>query len=249
MIRQEYPTTPDEAFDQVTENSIYGTELEFAKTQGRLDAVFEADRMRATYVSYDLGKSDLTSMWLVQVGSDGRYYVLDHYACNREGVEHYAAIARSWEAKYGVHILKHFMPHDAENSQWAGASFAAYFRNAGFVVSVLPRVANIWAGINAVRRILPHCVFHARCGAAINVRGKEYPSGIRALENYKTAEDGANGVVRREPLHDIHSHSSDSFRYFAEAVEAGRVARSAGWDDEPPGQQRAVGCEWLGRVW
>lgn len=249
MIRQEYPTTPDEAFDQVTENSIYGTELEFAKTQGRLDAVFEADRMRATYVSYDLGKSDLTSMWLVQVGSDGRYYVLDHHACNREGVEHYAAIARSWEAKYGVHILKHFMPHDAENSQWQGASFAAYFRSAGFVVSVLPRVANIWAGINAVRRILPHCVFHARCGATINVRGREYPSGIRALENYKTAEDGANGVVRREPLHDIHSHSSDSFRYFAEAVEAGRVARSTGWDDEPQGQQRAVGCEWLGRVW
>lgn len=246
MIRQEYPTTPDEAFDQVPERAIYSTELEVAKMEGRVGAVFEPDGMRATYVSYDLGKSDLTSMWLVQVGGDGRYYVLDHYACNREGVEHYAAIARSWEARYRVHVLMHFMPHDAENAQWQGASFAGYFRSAGFVVGVLPRVANIWAGINAVRRILPHCIFHERCGNAVNVRGREYPSGIAALDNYQTAPDGANGVEKRVPLHDIHSHSADSFRYFAEAVEAGLVVRNEGWTDRAAsGAQRALGAEWL----
>ena len=51
------------------------------------------------------------------------------------------------------------------------------------------------------------------------------------------------------PLHDVYSHSADSFRYLAEAKESGLLEDygSAGtalrrFEEEP---RRAIGCEWL----
>ena len=158
-------------------------------------------------------------------------------------LSHYIGIVRAWEGRYELSIARHFLPHDAQKRDGEGCSFAERLRRAGLSVAVVPRTPDIWAGIQATRQLLPHCLFHARVGNPIQCQGKEYPSGLQALENYQTAPDGNNGVQKAEPLHDRYSHSADAFRMFAEAVAANIVpVRGVVTETRPT---RAIGTEWM----
>ena len=108
-------------------------------------------------------------------------------------------------------IYKHLVPHDAGRRDPHGITFDVYLRRAGFNVSVVPRISDVWNGIFAVRRLLNHCIFHERCSRPLKIDGVEYMSGVNALENYQKAPAGAHGVER------------DAFRTFAEAYENGLV--------------------------
>jgi hypothetical protein len=90
---------------------------------------------------------------------------------------------------------------------------------------VLKKTHNVWEGIYLVKDLLKHCVFHKRCSSPVVVNGIEYMSGVDSLENYQCGKLGANGVERLAPLHDLTSHGSDAFRYFAEAYSAGYVSK------------------------
>ncbi len=258
-MRQEYPSTPNEAFETLAERAVYGDEMGWLMAQGRLGEEFEAEPLRATYVSFDIGREDLTSMWLFQVSQDGHVWVLDHYANRRYTIDHYIGQARRWETKYRLHGVTYFLPHDARHVDWEGNSFETLLCDAGFTVTMVPRTPRIRMGLESVKRLLPRCTFHERCGNKITASdGKELPSGVQALTNYQWAPEGSNGVSRDEPLHDIFSHSADGFRYFCEAWDAGMVGRYGGRraaDEELPGgfscfaeraqPQRVTGAEWL----
>lgn len=249
MVRQEYPSTPDEAFDVLAARAIYQTELTMLKVAGRMLVEFETNALLPTYVSWDIGRGDAMSIWLWQVGPDGTYHVVDHYSANRLSLDHFVGVVRAWEGQHRVSVTKHLVPHDARHEKWDGDSFEQALCRAGFVVSVVPRTRDVWVGIQATRLMLPHCVFHSRCGIPITAcNGKEYPSGLQALENYQTAPEGANGVERSQPLHDRYSHSADAFRTFAEACAAGLVDMNASWAQpgESVGRREVVrGAEWL----
>ena len=248
-IKQEYPSTENEAFEQLADRSIYSTELTVAMQQGRVDAEFEPDGLLPTYAAWDLGRRDLTTIWLAQIAPDGRFFILDHYAQNRQTVDHYISVMRDWEAKYQLKITRHILPHDSRVKGWDGVSFADWLERAGLSVMSLHVTRDVWAGINAARRLIAHCVFHERCSVAIRQGRDEWPSGIDALGKYQTAPLGANGVMNPTPLHDVYSHSADSFRYLAEAKESGLLSESGSAGTalafnrfEP---RRALGCEWL----
>lgn len=222
-IKQEYPTTPEEAFETQVEGAIYGKWITMLRSQGRLNAVYEVDDMAPLYVSWDIGLSDYMSLWLWQLKGDGRYYVVDCLQCNNKTLGWYVGKCREWEAQYGS-IAKHLLPHDAAKRDWEGVSFDKKLYDAGFNVSIVPRATNIWHGIFAVRSILHHCVFHERCSRSQEIDGIEYISGVNALENYQLAPPGSNGTMRESPLHNICSHAADGFRTFAEAEAAGLVS-------------------------
>ena len=64
-------------------------------------------------------------------------------------------------------------------------------------------------GINAVRALLPRCVFDsAKCA-----------KGIEALRNYRKEWDDKLKSFRMRPLHDWCSHAADAFRYGAVSSE------------------------------
>lgn len=248
-IKQEYPSTVEEAFEQMADRSIYASELNVAIQQGRVDAQFEPDGLLPTYVSWDLGRRDLTTMWLCQVSREGKFYILDHYAQNRQTVDHYIAVARDWEARYNIKITRHIVPHDGNVKGWDGVSFVDWMERAGLSVITLKVTRDVWAGINAARRLIGHCFFHERCSASIRQGKDEWPSGMDALGKYQTAPLGTNGVMRAEPLHDIYSHSADSFRYLAEAKESGLLEEhgSVGTSLQYGNNQTqlGIGVEWL----
>lgn len=228
-VKTEYPSTPEEAFTQQVDGSLYGSIISRLRYQGRMAADFEADPYAPLYVSWDIGMSDYTSMWIVQPVA-GRFHVLDYYCANDHDVPHYINKVLEWEAFFGKRVVRHLLPHDAKvERDWGNpmSSFQMKLISAGFNTVVLPKTSNVWDGIFTVKDLLPHFTFHKRCSEPIVVDGKEYMSGVDALENYQSGRLGANGVERTTPLHDLTSHGADAFRYFVEGYTAGLVLKDA----------------------
>ncbi len=223
-MRQEYPSTPDEAFAMGNDGAIYGSVIALLREAGKVGADFACNEQEPLYTSWDLGLSDHTAIWLVQSWG-GQVYWLDHYAANQFPLEHYAGKIREWENRYG-RIAAHFLPHDAARRDPHGQSYVESLAAQGIhAVRVVPRTPDIWRGINVLRGLLSKSWFHRNTlSQRVNLRGEKEPSGLSCLEMYRTAPAGASGTCRETPLHDASSHSADAARTFAEAHSHGMVA-------------------------
>lgn len=250
-MRQEYPSTPEEAFETQVEGAIYGYQISQLRYNGKLGQVFEAEPDFPLYVSWDIGMSDYSCLWLVQPRGDGQFWVLDCYTVNGKGIEHLVGVVRAWEALHGQSVKMHFLPHDGVQRESDEVRFVQKLQRQGLPCIVLRRVKDVWLGVDMTKRVLRRCVFHERCGEARVVDGVEYMSGVNALESYRKAPVGAYGVEKAMPLHDASSHASDAFRYFCEAYDAGLVdchlvVRDVEWRGNVPGGARGMarGVPW-----
>ncbi len=226
-MRQEYPSTPDEAFSTGNEGAIYGARLTALREQGRIGCSFEYRPDAPLYTAWDLGLSDHTAIWLLQCYGQGVYW-LNHYAANQLPLEHYAEVVHRWQERYGP-AAAHFLPHDAAHRDPHGQSYVESLARCGIHgVRVVPRTPDVWRGINALRRILQRSWFHRDTLAGrLNPHGEQEPSGVTCLEMYRTAPETTGGTCREMPLHDAASHSADAARMFAEAFEHGMLAPPA----------------------
>lgn len=226
-MRQEYPSTVDEAFMVNCENAIYGAEMMELATRGMVGVVFEWDRGFPLYTAWDIGRGDLTAIWLLQV-LPNRIDVLDFYQGNASEAAFFARVVQQWEARYAP-VYQHFVPHDAQNGDYGGGSFAVHLMRAGVGNLVrVPRVPDVWLGINALRMLLPQMRFHVNTTVSVVHKGKELPSGVDCMGMYRTAPVGVNGILRDEPLHDVNSHAADALRQFAQAWDRGMVGFASG---------------------
>lgn len=223
-MRQEYPSTPDEAFSTGNEGAIYGSQIALLREAGRIGVDFPYNAQEPLYTAWDLGLSDHTAIWLVQHWG-GQVYWLHHYAANQLPLEHYAGKIHEWEQAYGS-IAAHFLPHDAAHRDPHGQSYVESLALCGITaVRVVPRTPDIWRGINSLRGLLARSWFHRNTlRQRLTPTGDKEPSGLTCLEMYRTAPPGASGAMRDAPLHDASSHSADAARMFAEALSHGLVA-------------------------
>lgn len=220
---KEFPSTAEEALNAVVKGAIYGKIISKLRREGRLRD-FEANRIAPLYTFWDIGQSDFTAIWLIQlVGLD--VCVLDFYERHLEEPSFYAAKMVEWERLYRLPIRKHFLPHDADNRGPGGKTAADYLRAADLTnLAVVPRTPDLWVGINHVRALLPRCYFHlTNCSREWEREGVIMPSGINALESYHTKLEESGGTIREMPVHDAASHPSDAFRTFAEAHARGML--------------------------
>lgn len=227
-IKQEYPSTPDEALSSNIEGAIYGSIISRIRSQGQVAADFETDPYAPLYVSWDIGMGDNTSMWLFQIGASSKYHVLDYYTSSGKAAAHYINKVKEWEREHGQLIEMNLLPHDASHRDLiVGLSFEQCLQQAKFRTLVVPRTSDVWQGINATRSILPSCIFHKRCNEQVwdEEIQDSYVSGMECLENYRSAPSGANGVIKSAPLHDQYSHGADAFRMFSEALAIGWVSK------------------------
>lgn len=223
-MRQEYPSTPDEAFSTGHDGAIYGAQIALLREAGRIGADFHFRPDEPLYTAWDLGLSDHTAIWLVQCWG-GNVYWLNHYAANQLPLEHYAGKIHEWESAYGP-IAAHFLPHDAAHRDPHGQSYVESLARCGIsAVRVVPRTPDVWRGINALRGLLARSWFHRdTLRQRPTPQGGAEPSGLSCLEMYRTAPPGPSGTCREAPLHDAASHSADAARMFAEAFSHGLVS-------------------------
>lgn len=197
----EYPSTPEEAFQQTTEGAYYGRLMIEAWQSGRVTSI-PVDPSLPVETWWDIGYGDSTAIWFAQrQGYEIR--LVDYYENSGEGVAHYAEYIREWSTKYNVRTLRCIGPHDLRHGTWStGESQLATAAAHGLRFEIAPE-KSIADGIEAVRKAIPRCAFdESRCG-----------DGLQALESYRKKWNDGLGTWHNQPLHDWASHGADAFRY------------------------------------
>jgi len=125
--------------------SIYGKQMSELRAANRIRE-FQADHSWPMYTFWDLGQSDYTCIWLVQVAGRDKL-ALDYYCNHGYMASHYAQKILEWEAKYGK-ISLHFLPHDARNKAGGGFSWLENLEQQGLAnIEVVQRIPNSWTSI------------------------------------------------------------------------------------------------------
>jgi hypothetical protein len=189
--------------------AFYSLEMAAVRSEDRIAEV-EAIPDLPVHRAWDLGIRDDTAIWWFQnVGA--QVFILDHYAASGVGLEHYAQVIRERAQAHGWRSGTDYVPHDARIKEWgSGKTRVETMLSEGLHPELVP-LATIADGINAVRRLLPLCVFHPRC-----------EDGIAALEQYAREWDDDKKAFRASAVHNWTSHSSDAFRYLSLARQRGR---------------------------
>lgn len=240
LMRQEYPSTPEEALNPIVDGTIYCSQIMTLRERGHYSAHFEHDPHRPIFTSWDFGISDYNVIWWIQPDGSGRWYVLDCYTANNMPFSHYIDIMRERDARFGRCALC-VCPHDVSKRDLHLCSYGDELQKAGYSVTRIPATSNQWVSIDHTRELLLKCIFHARCSEPTKLGAREYMSGMNALANYRMPENGSNGTISLHPLHNEASHASDALRCFADAVHLGYISTAQGWNHPPsPKELRAA---------
>lgn len=237
---KEFPSTPEEALNAVVQGAIYGKIVSKLRRERRI-VNFEHHRIAPIFTAWDVGQSDFTAVWLLQlVGLD--VCVLNFYENHSEQPAHYVAKVREWERQYGMPVTSNLVPHDADHRGPGGKTWVDYAKEAGLTnIKVVPRTPDVWVGINYLRALLPRCYVHlANCGKEWVRNEMPMPSGIAALEGYHTKTETTEGTIKEMPVHDACSHPCDALRTFAEAHARGMLPGTSTTAKETKNAQREV---------
>lgn len=208
LMWQEYPSTPDEAFQVSTEGTYYAVQLSAARKAGRIGVVPMADGVPVN-TFWDIGNSDGTAIWFHQrVGLQNRFFkFIEGWG------EPYSYFTKQMQ-EMGCVWGTHYLPHDAAHKRQQGHVIASpqemlQKMGVGGKWEVVPVVSEVTHGIQLVRQVFGECWFdEAGC--------KE---GLDHLAAYRKTWNERAGCWSDTPRHDIHSEAADGFRQFAQMVE------------------------------
>jgi len=206
-IKQEYPSTAQEAFMASADAYFYAEEIQIARKERRVIPL-RYDPEHLVYVSFDLGVFDHTVLWFYQM-YDQNVYFIDYYEDHNKSYDFFVHFMLS-EKHY--HYGTVFLPHDAEKrDEVTLKSYADKVRdilNEKHINLVVLKKDDIISGINLSKVFINKCFFDSsRCS-----------QGIDHLQKYKRKWKEGIGWIH-EPLHNIHSHAADSFRYATISID------------------------------
>lgn len=211
-IKREYPSIPEEAFQQSVEGAYYKKQFKFLYANGRVGELPSNDHL-PVMTFWDLGVSDSMAIWFIRKISDECYQIIDYYENSGEGLRHYFKVLKD----KGYTYSKHYAPHDIKNRSLTGDAKSRLdiakegYEIDGEIYSVRFEVVEsigVMDGIEQTREILKYCEFdETKC-----------EEGISHLENYRKEWDDKKGCWKDKPLHDHTSHGADAFRMFGVAM-------------------------------
>lgn len=190
---------------QVLDGAVYATELRKAQEENRIRDIY-VDTTIPVSTFWDIGWSDLNSIWFVQTVSGGEVRVIDFYQNCQKTIDHYVQILQT----KGYTYRDHWLPHDAEHKNMTGKSVKDIMQGMNLPVRITPKLS-IADGINAARMLMNRCYFDQnRCA-----------EGLQALRHYRYDVDPDTKLFSKTPLHDQNSHAADAWRYVAVAIDEG----------------------------
>ncbi len=196
-MQQEFPSTPDEAFEAAVEGAYFAQQMLKVRSEGRICRVPILDA--PVYTTWDLGiNDDMTITFWQDVGPEKR--AIDYYENSGEGFGHYAKVLND----KGYNYSTHYMPHDADHRRLGKDAKSAkqHAEECGIrPIKVLKRIAEERDGIAASRTLLPRVWFdEGRCAKLIT-----------CLDGYRREWDEKLSVWKDRPVHDALSHGYKSF--------------------------------------
>ena len=203
------------SFDYGMEGAVYLEEMADLNKSGRYCSV-PYDPNLPVYVAWDIGYRDYTAICFFQIELGGRIRFIDHYQNNGEKLRHYVDVINGKPYTYAENM---FLPHDAGNETMAGDSISMQLTQLGRPNMVLPREANLRAGIERTAAMF-----------GLVLMDNEHCKHLYAsLSAYRYEYDDKLQRFKDKPLHDWASDGSDAFRYALHAVKLGYTQQ---WGDE-----------------
>lgn len=201
-LKREYPTTPQEAFDAVSEGTFYGETIGLMEQNGQIGIV-PFERAQKVHTVWDLGIGKNLRVGFFQRDTvSNRVKMIDHLVGQgSEGLPEMIAKIKNKPYVFG----KHFAPHDIETTDiGTGKTRIETARELDFQFTIVNDLS-LDEGINALYVSLSHWwIDKEKC--------KEF---IRSIKNYGKEWDEKRGMYKDEPFHNWASHDADMGRYAA----------------------------------
>lgn len=203
-MRREYPSTPDEAFEQALEGAYFSHQLAAAAKQGRIGG-FPLNPAIPVNTFWDLGRNDQNVIWLHQFVS-GHHRFVGYYENSGEFIGHYVSWLREWARERDVTFGDHYVPHDGDRqSLWLENGTTGVMQSLEFRPNIVDRPKVKTEAIATARAIFASCQFD-ESGCDL---------GLKRLRHYRKEWDDERGVWKDRPRHDDNSHGADAFITFA----------------------------------
>ena len=212
-MKQEHPSTPEEAFENSGEGNYYARQMSDVREQGRLvSGLPVANTPVGTW--WDIGVNDPATCWFIQrVGS--WYHVLGYYEDTDNGMDEHIPAVKKIAEENGWYLADEWCgPHDMnQRSKGQALTLVKECAKYGAKFRVVPRVPVKLLSIQASRRMLDLCRF--------DKDGPNMELGIERLDNYRKHWNKQLRVWSDIPLKDMAGHGADAFQCFAMDVEKG----------------------------
>lgn len=207
---QEYPSTPEEAFQKSTEGCYYTNQMTAVRKQSRILRIPVLEIPVNTF--WDIGNSDGCAIWFhQQVGMEDRF--IRYYEAHGETLGHYIRELQ----RHGYIFNKHFLPHDADHKRLSDTnkSTKEMLEDLGLNnIEIVQRISDLNTGISMTRKHFPSAYFDET----------ECAEGVKRLDNYKRKYNAAMARYSDEPQKmDGNSEGADAFRQWAQAKEGGLI--------------------------
>lgn len=209
-MKQEYPSYPEEAFEQTVEGMYYKNEFPHLKIKSKL-----YDPNLKVNLAFDLGMNDDFSIGFCQnyyeyiPGTTNsskrlRTRIIAEYRNSGYGLEHYAEVCARLAKDRGYIYGVTYVPHDIVVKELiAGITRWDALIQYGFS-PVLVAKHKVHDGIECVRQFLKEVEIEDTCEIIYG-----------AIQNYRKKYDKQLDVFLDSPLHDEWSHPADMIRYLA----------------------------------
>ena len=157
-MRQEFPTTIEEAFSPVIEGAYFEREMLQAHKDGRICPV-PHDPVLQVHTAWDIG---VCGIWFFQVvGKEVRF--IDYHEDSGYSVEYYARMLRDLSRERGYEYGVHLGPHDLNAKNiLTGERRLDTARKAGINFLVIERVKEKMDSINAAAKLINRSWFDSR---------------------------------------------------------------------------------------
>lgn len=208
LTDQEYECS----FEEIVPGSFYLDLLLKAEREQRIRDIAPRPDL-PVHAFFDLGFSDPTAIWYVQMKEDGWLDIVGYDEFTITSAPEVVIELRKRPWYYGGLYL----PHDGAHHHFdSGTTVEKIFTAAGFTVSVMPQTDDA-SQIPSVRTILPRCRFRDL---------PEVKRGLDCLRHFhnKPKTEGGKTSWSPKPVHDWSSHGSKAFAtlaYFAPDLRAG----------------------------
>jgi len=213
-MKQEFPSTPEEAFEQAIEGAYYANQFTAIYKDGRIvEGLAKCDNKGDVHTVCDIGIGDSTAIWFWRNVGDEKH-ILHYHENSGEPLGYYIKYIEDTCTANGWDNGLNYGPHDMNNREFAskgktrkelareGVEYGDKTYSMKF--DIVPKLG-VDDGIQMVRDILAKCIFDEEA----------CEHGINALESYRKEWNDKLGCWRDKPLHDWSSHGSDAFRYLA----------------------------------
>jgi hypothetical protein len=201
-MKQEYPSTAEEAFSGAMEERYFAVQMTAARKQGRIKAIPTLPNRRVN-LFLDIGR-DTTAIWFHQYAALEHRFI-DYLESAGKTLDWYAVEIQ----KRGYLLGNIYLPHDAGDqsvvtTETAEKKMKSLFPNVK--IRVVPRTPQKHMAIDAARSSIAESYFHETACA----------KGIEGLENYRKKWNEAIGNWSDTPVHDSASHPADAYMQFAQ---------------------------------